>query len=77
MKHTKKVARQAEEKYKNVNAFGHSLGGILAEKSGVAGRIVTYNKASLGDKSSKRKKGRQTDVRTTGDLVSINTATSK
>ena len=69
MKHTKKVARKAEAKYGDVNGFGHSLGAILTERSGVGGKIVTYNKASIGAKN--RKKGRQIDVRTSGDLVSI------
>ena len=69
MKHTKKVARKAEAKYGDVNAFGHSIGGFLAEKSGVSGNIVTYNKATLGAKN--RKKKRQVDIRTKGDIVSV------
>ena len=70
-KHTKKVMRQAQQKYGDVNTMSHSLGGILSERSGARGNIITYNKASLGDKSSKRKKGRQTDIRTKGDIVSV------
>ena len=75
MKHTKKVARKAEAKYGDVNAFGHSLAGLLAERSGVGGKIVTYNKATLGAKN--RKKGRQTDIRTSGDVVSVLTPNDK
>lgn len=71
LKHTKKIAEKVKDKYGGeVNAYGHSLGGILAERSGVDGNIITYNKASRGSNKGTRNK-KQIDVRTTGDLVSI------
>lgn len=69
IKHTKKIQKQAAKKYgKPVNAYGHSLGGYLAENSGAKGKITTFNKASNG---TKVKNNRQTDVRTHTDLVSL------
>ena len=71
LKHTKKIAQKVKDKYGGeVNAYGHSLGGILAERSGVGGNIITYNKASRGSNKGTRNK-KQIDVRTTGDLVSV------
>lgn len=64
--HTRKIAQKVEDKYGTANAIGHSLGGLLADKSGVHGNIVTFNSAP----SLSSKEGR-IDIRTRGDLVSI------
>ena len=69
VKHSKKVIKEVEAKYKQPSgAIGHSLGGYLAENSGAKGKIVTYNKAATG--RNKHNKN-QTDIRTNKDLVSI------
>lgn len=69
LRHAKNVHRQAEEKYGNVNSLGHSLGGYLAENSGNKdGKVITYNKASIGEVS---KNPNQIDIRTQRDLVSL------
>jgi len=66
-----KVQKSAEAKYgaKNVTTIGHSLGGLLAELvGGNSKEILTFNKATrLG---SNLKQDIQTDVSTTGDVVS-------
>ena len=68
-KHAKKVKKSVQEKYKtdNIDTYGHSLGGYLAENVGTKGKVTTYNKASVGEKV--HNKG-QEDVRTKHDLVS-------
>ena len=69
VKHSKKVIKQVEDKYKQkVGAIGHSLGGYLAENSNAKGKIVTYNKAATGQNKYNKN---QTDIRTKKDLVSI------
>lgn len=71
VKHTKKVHKQVEKKYgQPVNTYGHSLGGYLAENAGAKGEVVTFNKASAGDK---KKNLNQFDVRTHNDVVSLMT----
>ena len=68
MKHSKEVVKQAEAKYgKPVNAVGHSMGGYLSENSGAKGNIITYNKASIGEKN---RNPNQIDIRTKNDWVS-------
>lgn len=66
-----KVQKNAEQKYgaKNVTTIGHSLGGLLAELvGGDSKEILTFNKATrLG---SNLKQDNQTDVSTTGDVIS-------
>jgi hypothetical protein len=71
---TKKKAKKVEAKYGKANAVGHSLGGYLAENSGVKGNVVTYNKLALGGRNNN---DNQTDVRTVSDIVSILTPQSK
>jgi len=68
----KNITKQAEAKYGNSNALGHSLGGRLAENSGAHGNIITYNKAAgIGDIGTKKNSKRQLDVRNSGDIVSV------
>jgi hypothetical protein len=69
VKHSKKVHDEVKQKYKTneVDTYGHSLGGYLAENVGAKGNIVTYNKASIGGKVTNPK---QTDIRTKNDVVS-------
>lgn len=66
-----KVQKAAENKYgaKNVTTIGHSLGGLLAELvGGDSKEILTFNKATRPGSNIKR--DIQTDVSTTGDVVS-------
>jgi len=66
-----KVQKAAEEKYgaKNITTIGHSLGGLLAELvGGNSKEILTFNKATRP--GSNLKQDIQTDVSTTGDVVS-------
>ena len=73
VKHAKMVAKQVEAKYgQPANAVGHSLGGYLAEVSGANGKVVTYNKASVG---TPKRNANQIDIRTKKDVVSLLTPT--
>lgn len=76
-KHSKKVYKQAQEKYghKDVSTYGHSLGGYLAETSASKNaNVTTFNKAAKGDKV---RNPNQVDVRTKHDVVSAMTPTHK
>jgi hypothetical protein len=69
-KEAEKVQKAAEKKYGNVDTIGHSQGGLLAELVGSKkGEIITVNKAS--HPFEMRKRGNQTDIRSSADLVSI------
>mgnify|MGYP003640566415 CR=1 FL=1 len=75
LEHSKKVAKDVEKKYgRPATAIGHSLGGFLAENSGVHGEVVTYNKLATG---RTKKNDKQTDIRTKNDLASILTQKKK
>jgi len=72
-KEAEKIQRQAEAKYgaKNISTIGHSQSGLQAELLGKDTKeIITLNKATrpLGNTV----KSNQTDIRTTGDVVSGN-----
>ncbi|KAJ1628035.1 hypothetical protein T492DRAFT_841890 [Pavlovales sp. CCMP2436] len=66
------ITRLVEEKYgQPADAFGHSLGGRVAEVSGASGYVFTYNKAAgLGDIAAPTRP-RQTDYRNKKDIVSL------
>ena len=67
--HSKQVVAQVRAKYgQEPVVVSHSLGGYLNEQSG-AKEIINYNKLATGRTSAKGKK--QTDVRDTGDVVSL------
>jgi hypothetical protein len=75
LEHGKQVRKQAEAKYGTVDSIGHSYGGFVAENSGNEhGKIITYNKASRGDKNKNIK---QTDIRTSNDIISFLTPKHK
>jgi len=76
MKHSKKVFKRVKKKYgtNNIDLYGHSLGGLLAENIPTKGNVVTYNKASRGEKVTNKK---QTDIRTKYDVVSLLTPKHK
>lgn len=75
IRHSKKVAREVESKYGTpATAVGHSLGGFLAEKSGVHGEIITYNKLATG---RSKKNDKQIDIRDQKDLASVLTQNRK
>lgn len=68
----KKTAKKVEEKYgKAASAYGHSLGGHLAESSGVSGNVYTYNKATGIKDILKKVPKTQFDYRTEKDIVSL------
>ncbi len=71
-KEARDIAKKVESKYgKSASAYGHSLGGHLAETSGVSGNIYTFNKAT-GIKDILRTVPKtQFDYRTEKDLVSF------
>jgi hypothetical protein len=71
-KHSKKIQKQAEEKYKdgNFTTVGHSLGAKLAQESSSKGDIVTLNGATTPYDIGKRVPKNQTNIRTTIDPVS-------
>ena len=77
-KESQRLVKKVEAKYKKpVDAFGHSLGGTLAEKSGAKGNITTFNKGTgLGDIGRTIPKN-QTDIRTKADFVSALALTQK
>lgn len=66
------LVKRVEAKYgKPTDVYGHSLGGGRAELSGASGNIYTYNKAVGLGQIGKKLSSRQTDVRTSKDIVSI------
>lgn len=76
VKHSKKVYKQTQQKYghHDVDTYGHSLGGYLAENVGnKSGQVTTFNKASIGSKPGKN----QIDIRTNTDLISMMTPKHK
>lgn len=71
-KEARETAKAVEAKYgKPATAYGHSLGGNLAEKSGVTGSVITFNKATGVKDVFKSIPKSQTDYRTTKDIVSL------
>ncbi|KAJ1630970.1 hypothetical protein T492DRAFT_839621 [Pavlovales sp. CCMP2436] len=47
LRRARQITAAAEAKYKTKsNAVGHSLGGLLAERGGSGGAIITFNKAA-------------------------------
>lgn len=73
--HAKKIQKEAEQKYgrENVTTTGHSLGAQLAEKVGnKSNHTYTYNRPVTPFEALTHKlKKNQTDIRTSGDFVSI------
>ena len=71
-KKAEKLAKDVESKYgQPASAVGHSLGGYRAEKSGVSGNIYTYNKGAGIFDIGKKIPDKQTDIRTSKDVVSV------
>lgn len=68
----RRITALAKNKYnKHVDAFGHSLGGRVAEVSGADGHIMTYNKAvGFGD-TMNQVNSNQIDYRQEKDVVSL------
>ena len=68
----KHLTQLVEDKYSRpANAFGSSLGGSLAERSGAHGRIITHNKGVSPFDIAKTIGKNQTDYRNKNDLVSL------
>jgi hypothetical protein len=71
-KKAKELVKKVESKYNQpTDVYGHSLAGFRAEKSGASGNIYTYNKAVGLGQIGKKLPSRQTDVRTSKDIVSL------
>lgn len=74
----KEITLRVETKYgKPTDAFGHSLGGRLAEHSGANNIIFTYNKASGIQDIAKPINPNQTDYRGPKDIVSLLSTTQR
>jgi hypothetical protein len=70
-KKAEQLVKDVESKYgKPVDTFGHSLGGYRAEKSGASGNIYTFNKGAGIFDIGKKISDKQTDIRTSKDIVS-------
>lgn len=70
-KKAQKLAKDVETKYgQSANAYGHSLGGWRSENSGVTGNIYTFNKGAGIFDIGKKISDKQTDIRTSKDVVS-------
>jgi len=71
-KEARDTAKKVETKYgKSASAYGTSLGGHLAETSGVSGNIYTYNKATGIKDIFKSVPKTQYDYRTEKDIISL------
>jgi len=70
-KSTNNLIEKTKKKYgSDPNLYGHSLGGALVSGAKTKGQITTFNKgAGMGD-LLKQISSRQTDIRTSGDIVS-------
>ena len=64
-----RVQAAAESKYGKVITIGHSQGGLLAQQLG-KDEVITLNKATKPSYLLRSKRKKQTDVRSTGDVVS-------
>ena len=64
-----RVQAAAESKYGKVITIGHSQGGLLAQQLG-RDEVITLNKATRPSDLFRSPRKNQTDVRSTGDVVS-------
>lgn len=70
-KKAEQLTKDVESKYgKSADVYGHSLGGYRAEKSGATGNIYTFNKGAGIFDIGKKIPEKQTDIRTSKDIVS-------
>ena len=77
-KSTNKLIEKTKKKYgSDPNLYGHSLGGALVSGANTKGKITTFNKgAGMGD-LLKQISSHQTDIRTSGDIVSALSTTQR
>jgi hypothetical protein len=67
----KELVKKVESKYgQGTDTYGHSLGGYRAETTGAKGNIYTFNKGVGLGQVGKKLPSRQTDIRTSKDIVS-------
>ena len=67
------LADKVKAKYGDIDTiYGHSRAGYIGEKAGerTGAKVITYNKATLPQDIFKKIRPEQTDIRTTGDIVS-------
>jgi hypothetical protein len=75
-KRTDELIQRVKDKYQvDPNLYGHSLGGALVSGANTKGKITTFNKGAGLSELFKPIPSNQTDIRTTGDLVSVLSAT--
>jgi hypothetical protein len=77
-KSTDRLIKKTKQKYnQDPNLYGHSLGGSLISNAKTKGKITTFNKgAGMGD-LLKQISSNQTDIRTSGDIVSALSTTQR
>ena len=77
-KATDKLIKKTKKKYgSDPNLYGHSLAGALIDDAKTKGTITTFNKGTGLNGFGKKIKKNQTDIRTSGDLVSLISKTQK
>ena len=77
-KSTDKLIKKTIKKYgSDPNLYGHSLAGALIDNAKTKGTITTFNKGVGLSGFGKKIKKNQTDIRTSGDLVSLISKTQK
>jgi len=73
-KRAKALQEAAEQKYgrKDIDTYGHSLGGWLAANVGTEGQVTTFNRVStIGGEDWAGKRDNLRDIRTSNDLPSM------
>jgi hypothetical protein len=77
-KSTNKLIEKTKKKYGNdPNLFGHSLGGALVSNANTKGKITTFNKGAGASDLFRKISKNQTDIRTSGDIVSALSTTQR
>ena len=77
-KSTNKLIEKTKKKYqKDPNLYGHSLGGSLVNNAKTKGNITTFNKGAGASDLFRKIPKNQTDIRTSGDLVSALSTTQR
>ena len=76
--YARRITRRTMVKYKkDVDCFGHSLAGRLAEVSQATGYILTYNKAAGFQDIGKKINPKQYDFKSENDIVSLLAGTQR
>ena len=77
-KSTNKLIEKTKKKYgSDPNLYGHSLGGALVSGANTKGKITTFNKGAGASDLFRKISKNQTDIRTSGDIVSALSTTQR